>query len=192
MKNPTSSMLIATIAVIFAVMKLSDAKKEVGINKPIIPKNNNEFFGPFIPKNNLMDPNRIYKKYGDIYNVDWKLIKAHAIVESNENPKAINPNDPSYGQMQILCTGPGEKCQNNFFIAGWENATKTKLLDPDFNISLGAQIIAWNQKEFGFKKGIAVYNNWSARNTPDGEKFPNQSYVEKVTNEYNRIKQQST
>lgn len=125
----------------------------------------------------------VYKEQGMRFNVDWKLLKALAIVESSERPEVKNPADPSFGLMQILCVPDGKGgCSNRFNIEGWPPQKEEDLYDPQYNVSLGAQIIKWNIDTFGFVKGIAVYNNWSARN--EQPPFSNQSYVDKVLREY--------
>lgn len=126
----------------------------------------------------------IFTKYGTLYNVDPRLLKALAMVESSMNPNAVRnnpPHDVSMGLMQILCLPDGKGgCTNKFNIDGWKGVTAQALLSPDLNVKLGAQIIAWNIRTFGYKRGIAVYNNWSARNSPADGPFPNQGYVNKV------------
>lgn len=124
--------------------------------------------------------NSLYQKHGQTYGVDWLLLKALAIIESNENPGAVNPVDPSYGIMQIFYTG-----SNRFDIDGWPPTNSTQLLDADYNIRLGSQIIGWNLRAYGLEKGIAVYNKWSARN--ETKPFSNQAYVDKVLNKYHSI-----
>jgi soluble lytic murein transglycosylase-like protein len=123
----------------------------------------------------------IYKKYGEKYGVDWKLIKAIAQVESNENPQAVNPSDPSYGLMQILYPTSLPAVEN------WPPDSSSELMAPDYNVSIGSQILAWNLNAFGFPKGIAVYNSWSARNDPDNGPFQNQDYVNKVLAKYDAL-----
>ena len=113
-------------------------------NCHIIFKNNNNF-------------DRIFKKY-DTKKVKANLLKAVAIVESGLNPDAVNLNDPSFGLMQILFTG-----SNKLFVNGWETASAKKLLEPGFNVYIGAQILNWNIEKYGFFRGIICYNNWSAR-----------------------------
>lgn len=141
---------------------------------------------PIEGSSNLDD---IFKSAGAKYGVDWKLIKAIGTVESSLNPNAVNPYDPSVGIMQVLCSGgaSGAYCTNNFpAVAGWKGMTWSKLKNPTTNINVGAQIIAWNIKTYGFVKGIAVYNNWSAREQKPP--FTNQAYVDKVLTVYNKLK----
>lgn len=132
----------------------------------------------------------LYQKYGAMYGVDPALLRAIAMVESSENPVAVNPSDPSYGLMQVLCKSscPTCKCQNKFNIDGWSEATPTRLIDPEFNVKLGAQILAWNIRTYGPRRGIAVYNNWGARNASPNGPFPNQSYVDKVERNLARVR----
>lgn len=137
--------------------------------------------------NQLFDLNSLYKKWGEFYNVDPLLIQALARQESDENPNAINSRDPSMGVMQILCKGYPGPCTNRFNIVGWPPNKSEDLLDPNFNISLGTQIIKWNLDTFGFLKGIAVYNNWSSRFDPVEGPFRNQSYVDSVLVHYRNL-----
>jgi len=66
------------------------------------------------------DLDSIYKKWGEKYGVDWKLLKAIAIVESDETPLAENPADPSRGIMQILCkTNLKGDVINKFNVDNW-------------------------------------------------------------------------
>jgi len=127
----------------------------------------------------------LYQRYSEGKSFDWKLLKAIAIVESNENPNAINESDPSYGLCQLLCQPDGKGgCKNALNVVGWPPPSKDSLFDPEYNVYVASQILDWNISTYGTQKGIAVYNSWSANTAnPDGP-FPNQSYVEKVNKEY--------
>jgi soluble lytic murein transglycosylase-like protein len=130
-----------------------------------------------------MTLNELYKKYGKKYNIEPELIKAIAQAESGEDVYAINPNDPSYGVMQILFTG-----SNTFNIEGWPEVLlygKSYLMEPSVNIKMGAQILAWNVSQYGKWKGVAVYNRWASR--MEEEPFTNQAYVNRVKDNYQRI-----
>lgn len=102
------------------------------------------------------------------------LLKAIAKVESNFDPYAVNPADPSYGLMQIVYP------QKLPAIADWPPSSKEDLFNPDTNLHYAAQILAWNIQRYGILKGIATYNSWSAHSYPDNGPFPNDSYVKKV------------
>lgn len=124
----------------------------------------------------------IYKKHGARFGVDWRLLKAHAQVESSESAGAVNKADnESIGLMQVLCQPDGKGgCKNKLNVEGWSQTTREKLLDPDWNVYIAAQILEWNLRTFGFPKGIAVYNAWDQRNAPTKGPFKNQAYVDKV------------
>lgn len=132
----------------------------------------------------LVDLDALYRKHGRLKAVDPALLKAIAQVESDEQPQAKNPLDPSWGLMQILCSNDGldSPCKNRFpAVPGWEGATPNRLTsDVDFNVHVGSTILAWNLQRYGFPKGIAVYNSWGARNDPIDGPFRNQVYVDRV------------
>jgi soluble lytic murein transglycosylase-like protein len=127
----------------------------------------------------------LYQRYGSIYNIDWKLIKAIAIVESSENPNAVNPNDPSVGLMQVLCQGWPDSCTNTLYLDGWPPTDPKQLLDPEYNVKIGAGILADNIGKYGVRKGVAVYNSNKARY--ESEPFNNQSYLDKVMLKYGEL-----
>ena len=131
----------------------------------------------------------LYEIYGIDNNIDKHLLKALALTESNQNPNLVNPTDPSYGLFQILCL-PDSKggCRNLFHIKGWPPSSKEDLFNPDYNVSLAAQIIAWNVETYGLKRGIAVFNSWSARFDPKEGPFRNQVYVDKVMSKWESLK----
>ena len=90
--------------------------------------------------------------------------------------------------MQILwrdANGDGSP-DNRFYIEGWP-CPLTSLYEPDFNVSLGAQIIAWNIKTYGLARGVAVYNAWDSRHAPAAGPFHNQGYVDKVLAHFERM-----
>jgi len=101
--------------------------------------------------------NSIYKFYATKI-VPSELLRAVAIVESGENTHAYNPNDPSYGLMQILFTG-----SNKLYIDGWPPNSFNDLYEPNYNVKIGSQILNWNIEKYGLFRGIVSFNNWSAR-----------------------------
>lgn len=112
------------------------------------------------------------------------LLKAIAYRESSMNPLAVRnnpPHDVSVGLMQVLCL-PDENgvCKNTFNVNGWQGMTFDALKDPETNLSIATQILAYNVRTYGFPKGLAVYNAWSARHDPTDGPFRNQEYVDKV------------
>ncbi len=130
----------------------------------------------------------LFQAHGAANNVDWRLLRAIAEVESHLNPRAINRRDPSFGLMQVHCVADTSgRCTNRFDVEGWAGMTRERLMDPEINVHIGAQVLAWNIRAFGFERGIAVYNRWDARLTPRGRPFPNQFYVDKVLGRYRAL-----
>ncbi len=137
----------------------------------------------------------LFKRIGEKYEVDPFLLRAISIVESAEGNFLVNNFEHSYGLMQILCKNDGDLdqyCKNELpAVPMFDEATPNKLLnDTIYNVKIAAQILKWNQDKFGFKRGVAVYNSWSARNAPENGPFPNQGYVDKVFTEYDRLRKQ--
>lgn len=132
----------------------------------------------------------IYKEVGQKQEIDPALLRAIAQVESNRIVGAVNISDPSFGLMQIFCTPNREGiCTNQFpSIENWEGTTVKKLFDPHVNITIGAKILKWNLEQYGYPKGIAVYNSWSARKDPQEGPFRNQKYVDEVLKNYKKFK----
>jgi soluble lytic murein transglycosylase-like protein len=128
----------------------------------------------------------LFRKWGAAYGVEWRLLKAVARKESRLNPNAVNNADnESIGLMQVLCRPDGHGgCANNLKVDGWRDATRRKLFDPEFNIKIGAQILAWNIRKYGMPKAIAVYNRWAERSSPVAGPFENHSYVAAVLGNY--------
>lgn len=123
----------------------------------------------------------LYLKYGNKYGLDPELIKAHAIVESNENSLAKGPTN-DYGLLQVVFP------QTLTAVNNWYQASAERLLnDPDYNVDVASQIMKWNHSKYPFKKAIAIYNNWGARLDPDYGPFRNQDYVDKVTKIYTSL-----
>ncbi|HMH18339.1 MAG TPA: lytic transglycosylase domain-containing protein [Burkholderiales bacterium] len=128
----------------------------------------------------------LFRKWGAVYRVEWHLLKAIARKESRLNPNAVNhADDESIGLMQVLCRPDGRGgCGNSLKVDGWNEATRGKLFDPDFNIRIGAQILAWNIRMYGMPRAIAVYNRWAERSSPAAGPFENQAYVAAVLGNY--------
>lgn len=133
----------------------------------------------------------LYRNHAQAHGLDWKLIKAIAITESNERADAVHAQSQSVGLMQILCREDGSGgCANRLNdVAGWPPANRTLLFNASYSVLIGTQILAWNIRAYGLHKGIAAYNQWSARHTKSGKPFPNQDYVEKVLRAHRALDQ---
>lgn len=147
------------------------------------------FFSYESPAGSTISLNDLYIVYGNRQGLDPKLLRAIAIVESNEDPNAKNPSDPSYGLMQLLCQDDGAGgCKNKLNVVGWPPAAKEMLFDPDYSLDIASQILSWNIRQYGVNKGIAVYNSWSAHEDPPEGPFSNQGYVDRVLFIWNGLK----
>jgi len=119
------------------------------------------------------------------YGVPTALILAHIKQESNFNPNAIREepaiNDASIGLMQVLV-------QTAKFID--KSATREKLFDPWYNISIGTQYLSYQKTRYDdIKDVIASYNAGSAyvdQNNKYVSKSGNdvQNYVDRVYANY--------
>jgi len=131
-----------------------------------------------------------FKRWANVYDLDWRLLAAHAQVESNYNPDAVNKLDnESIGLMQILCVPDGNGgCKNPLNITGWSTMTREKLFDVDENVRIASAILSENIQRKGWPRGSAMYNAYSARLASKDGPFPNQSYVDKIVKAYDAIK----
>jgi soluble lytic murein transglycosylase-like protein len=91
------------------------------------------------------------------YGVEAALIKAIIRQESNFDPNAENPNDPSYGLMQV-----GLMVAQDFGLVkdyrnpqGYEIAL---LLDPQTNIDAGTRQLSYLLSKYPFDVAIQMYN----------------------------------
>jgi len=141
----------------------------------------------------------LFKKWGEVYRVDWRLLKAHAIRESSLNPNAVNRADnSSYGLAQILCRPNAQGvCTNKRVdelaregrLQGWPPPRGgVQLLEPDYNVWIQAQLVARNIEDFGMPRAVAVYNMDSQRHAQRNGPFQNQAYVNKVLLYYEELK----
>lgn len=124
----------------------------------------------------------LYQRHGDRHGVDWRLLKAVAIRESNEDPAAIGAAGER-GIMQVLCVPNATgTCTARLNLPGWPD-TERQLLDPDRNISRGAEILAWNIHfaRGDIRQALAMYNGGMS---PPPVSF---SYAADVLAEYNRV-----
>ncbi len=130
----------------------------------------------------------LFQKHGAANDVDWRLLRAVAQVESHLNPRAVNRRDPSFGLMQVHCVADAAgRCTNRFDVEGWAGMTRGQLMEPETNVRIGAQVLAWNVRTFGLERGIACYNAWSVCRDRQREPFSNAYYVYRVLLEYRRL-----
>lgn len=107
----------------------------------------------------------IYKKYAAIYGLDWKNIKATAIIESNEgkhpsvslglqdpdNESSVSEDGLSYGIMQVTIS-----TANDFF----PGTTFSDLNNPDRCVKIAAAIMNRNAQTFpgNLEYQVRAYN----------------------------------
>lgn len=99
----------------------------------------------------IKDIDILCEKYSKIYPVLRPAeIKAIIKNESNFNEKAVNPNDPSWGLMQVT-----EYIGKKF--AGIRDYTE--LYDPDTNVKAGAGFLAYLKEEYSARFPLSDPNN---------------------------------
>ena len=137
---------------------------------------------------NKTDLQNLAAYIAESYRVEPAMILALIDIESGWNPKAVNPSDPSYGLMQLLATTDSNGNITNRLpaIPTWPPDSISALFDPKTNIDYGCQILAWNLSQFGFPKGVAVYNNWGAKDSNQLGPYPGSTsdYMKKFMARY--------
>lgn len=91
------------------------------------------------------------------YRTDPALTKAIAKVESNFNPAAKNPHDPSYGLMQIT---PALAFDYGL-ISDWQNPTAKDIkamMDPENNLDVACQHLSYLTRTQKFDVAVQMYN----------------------------------
>jgi len=114
------------------------------------------------------------------WGLEVALVKAFAKVESNFNPKAKNPDDPSFGLMQIT---PGLAYDYGGIIRNWKNPSESEiemLMDIDNNLTVACWFLNRLGK-YDFQQQIMSYNV-GERGYKDGRR--NYSYFNKVRGYY--------
>lgn len=89
-----------------------------------------------------------------LYSVPESWIRAFIKVESNFDPNAFNPSDPSYGLMQIL----------DATARAYGIVDLNSLFDPETNIDVGTHLLHDLISSYGlnFEKVASAYNSGSA------------------------------
>jgi len=115
---------------------------------------------------------------------EWKLspalVKAHAKVESNFNPAAKNPSDPSYGLLQIT----PRLAYDYGLITHYRNLTQheiDRIMDPKNNLNVACWFIRKLRIKYSFDVTIQMYNVGEAGYNKG---VRNLTYLEKVKGYY--------
>ena len=100
---------------------------------------------------------RLMVSKADQYGVDRALVKAIAKKESNFNPRAKNPADPSYGLMQITPI----LAQDYGLVKDYRNPSSfeiERLYDLDNNLYVGCSQLAHLTRIRPFDVAVQMYN----------------------------------
>jgi len=105
----------------------------------------------------------LIRRYSKLHSLDPCLVAAVIKKESDFDPNAVNPNDPSYGLGQITLPTAGQ------FRVG---VTKAMLFLPEVNIEIMCQFIAWLRAQgVPLPGAISAYNTgfagWKAGHKPN-------------------------
>lgn len=123
------------------------------------------------------DYDESFKTFGFLNNVDWRVLKAIAIQESNLNPNAVgdlNLPEQSYGLMQIQADN-----------AAFYGISKEELMIPEFNIQVGSALMGDLVKKYGdINAAIQAYNEGPGH-YDQGERVPD--YLNKVLTIYKKL-----
>lgn len=93
----------------------------------------------------------------DYWTLDVALVKAFAKVESNFNPAAKNPLDPSYGLMQI---SPA-LAYDYGLISNWKDPSPAeidRMLNVENNLDVGCWRLNYLTRTWAFDKAVQMYN----------------------------------
>jgi soluble lytic murein transglycosylase-like protein len=118
------------------------------------------------------------------YGVEEALIRAIIKVESDFNPNAVNPSDPSYGLMQIMPI----LAEDFGYVRDWRNVTEAEIAMirlPETNVQIGTRFLAKLLSKYPQGVTIQMYNVGEAGYN-SGHRAA--EYLSKVTGYYNEYK----
>lgn len=118
---------------------------------------------------------RVAKSYG----LEAALVKAFIATESSWDPKAINPNDPSYGILQVTIP-----IALHYRIIERESDWMS-LLDPETGMRAGCAFLAYLFENYEFDKAVQCYNLGETRYNA-GKRVPD--YLAKIKRFYNEYR----
>ena len=118
------------------------------------------------------------------YGVEEALIRAIIKVESDFNPNAVNPSDPSYGLMQIMPI----LAEDFGYVRDWRNVTEAEIAMirlPETNVQIGTRFLGKLLGKYPQGVAIQMYNIGEAGYN-SGHRAA--EYLSKVTGYYNEYK----
>ena len=119
------------------------------------------------------------------YGVEAALIRAVIKVESNFNPYAKNPSDPSYGLMQIMPI----LAADDGYIKDWANPTEGEIafiMNPSINVKIGTAFLSKLLKKYPLETAVQMYNVGEAGYNVKGAR--NTAYLKKVMEAYDEFR----
>ena len=133
-----------------------------------------------LPKINIQE---LIEEKAEFWKVELPLVKAIVKVESNFDPEAKNPSDPSYGLMQITPM----LAQDYGLVRNWRAVTDSEiktLLDPSKNLDVGCWYLADLTGRYSFDEAVQMYNVGVTGYIINGARNP--GYLSKVSEYYER------
>jgi len=108
------------------------------------------------------------------------LVRAIIRTESNFNPRAHNPLDPSYGLMQIT---PGLAADYGIIADSFSlsRPDREKLYDPENNLNVGCWFMSKLINKYSFNESVQMYN---VGESGYHKGVRNRDYLEKVRKYY--------
>jgi len=91
------------------------------------------------------------------WGLEEALVRAHIKVESDFNPRAKNPSDPSYGLMAITPI----LAQTYGYIQDKNNVTASDIetiFNVENNLNIGCRFLAYLYKKYDFDTACQMYN----------------------------------
>ena len=125
---------------------------------------------------------RLMASKADQYGVDRALVKAVAKIESNFDPRAKNPADPSYGLMQITPM----LAQDYGLVKDYRNPSSLeieRLYDLNNNLYVGCSQLAHLTRIRPFDVAVQMYN---VGQTGYMNGYRNYDYLNKVRSYYEK------
>lgn len=116
----------------------------------------------------------IYKIFGELRNLDWRLIKAIALTESSEEATAIGDDGRSFGLMQV-----------SLIVGNSYGMDKDDLLIPEQNVQAGSGFLREMIEKYGLEGGIQAYN---LGETKFRKGLTSPEYLKKVLKYYEELK----
>lgn len=116
----------------------------------------------------------LYKYYGNLRNIDWRLIKAIAVTESSETADAIGDDNRSFGLMQV-----------SLIVGSSYGMSKDDLLIPAWNVQVGSGFLKDLIEKYGLEGGIQAYN---LGETKFRKGLTSPTYLKKVLGYYEEFK----